>query len=130
MKNSFRIVLWVMFIGFVALYSLYQFEIIGKTTFSSGAFAIILNFINTAVAKYSYDYSYTKSNKIFMMFTLGGMFLRLIFLLVTILILLMFLNIDKYAFILIFFMFYFVLLIFEIIQYKTKVAKAVIDDER
>lgn len=73
-----------------------------------------LNMLTSFSAYYFFKKSLGKSNKEFLIFNLGGMFLRIIFLLIVVIIVIKFLNVDKYAFIFLFFIFYFTSLIFEV----------------
>jgi hypothetical protein len=93
---------------------LYFFQIIDQLFLNSAIYAILFNIINFVAAVYLFKSSLGKSNNTFLIKNLGGMGLRLIILLLVIFISLKFLNIDRYGFILVFFIFYFVYLILEI----------------
>jgi hypothetical protein len=72
------------------------------------------------VAVKLFNISYKKGASSFMIYNLGGLGLRLMVLLVIFVLVIKFLNIDEYGFILIFFLFYFISLIFEVIFYINK----------
>jgi hypothetical protein len=93
---------------------LYFFQIIDQLFLNSAIYAILFNIINFVAAVYLFKSSLGKSNNTFLIKNLGGMGLRLIILLLVIFISLKFLNIVRYGFILVFFIFYFVYLILEI----------------
>lgn len=93
---------------------LHYFGKIDVLFITSALYAAILNIFNISLALVFYYLSASKSNKTFLIFNLGGMGLRLFFLLISVFIFLKFLKVDEYAFIFIFFIFYFLQLIFEI----------------
>mgnify|MGYP000894051224 FL=1 len=82
--------------------------------------AYILNLLNTFTAIKLFDRSINGSNKSFLINVLGGMGIRILFLLISILLIIKVLNIDKYIFIFTFFIIYFFLLVAEIVYYNTK----------
>lgn len=86
-------------------------------------FAIIFNLFNFLIAIYLLNFSLKKSNTTFLLATLGGMGLRLLLMLALVLIAILFLNIDKYAFIFGFFIIYFISLIYEIYLIRNKADK-------
>ena len=59
-----------------------------------------------------------------MIYNLGGLSLRLFALLIIFVLVIKFLNIDKYAFILVFFLFYFITLVIEVLFYL-RIAKKI-----
>ncbi len=91
-----------------------------KIFFTSSIYAGLLNIINSFVAVKLFNISYKKGASSFMIYNLGGLGLRLMLLLVIFVLVIKFLNIDEYGFILIFFLFYFISLIFEVIFYINK----------
>lgn len=82
----------------------------------AGAMALISAF----TAYFFFQKSLGKKNNEFMLYNLGGMGIRLIFLLVVVIIVIKFLNIDEYAFIFLFFIFYFISLVFEVNYFRKK----------
>lgn len=100
--------------GIITIALLYFFQIIDQLFLNSAIYAILFNIINFVAAVYLFKSSLGKSSNTFLIKNLGGMGLRLIILLLVIFISLKFLNIDRYGFILVFFIFYFVYLILEI----------------
>ena len=105
---------------FSTLLILNLFSVISDLVILSAIYAGVLNLINSLAAFLLFEYSFNRSNKSFLTSTLGGMAVRLLFLLGAVFICLKFLNIDKYGFILIFFIFYFILLVFEINYFRLK----------
>jgi len=99
------------------------FNVISYSIFISAGLAIILNFVNTIAAIGLFDKSFKKNNKIFLINVLGGMGVRILFLLLLIFIILKTLNIEKYQFIFTFFILYFLLLFYEIFYYTKKINK-------
>ncbi len=98
---------------------LYLFELISSLMFLSVSFAIIINVINFLISTLLFTWSVEKSNTQFLLFNLGGMGIRLLFLLITIFIATKFLNVDIYGFILVFFIFYFMFVIMNVVYYHT-----------
>jgi len=99
---------------------LYVFNVIDKIFFMAFVTGYLLNLVNTFLAMYLFKKAINRENKLFLINVLGGMVGRMFFLLISIIIILKFLNIDKLRFIFTFFILYFFLLVFEIIYY-TKV---------
>lgn len=116
-----------LFIVFVLLWLL---GLIIKSTFYVFTIAYLLNIVNTLLAIKLFDRSIKGSNKLFLINVLGGMGLRILFLLICILLIIKLLNIDKYLFIFTFFIIYFILLVFEIVYYnlKLKIKKINVDN--
>lgn len=83
----------------------------------SAIYAGVLNVINSVIAVKLFNISYKKKASSFMIYNLGGLGIRLLLLLIVFVIVIKFLNIDEYGFILIFFLFYFSSLVFEVIFY-------------
>ena len=85
----------------------------------SGSFLSILNFVIFLIM---FRYSIQKSNKFFLLFSIGGIILRLFIMLVIVFVVLKFLKIDVFGFIFAFFLWYVFFLVFEIsiVQSKTK----------
>jgi len=99
---------------------LYVFNVIDKIFFMAFVTGYLLNLVNTFLAMYLFKKAINRENKLFLINVLGGMVGRMFFLLISFIIILKFLIIDKLRFIFTFFILYFFLLVFEIIYY-TKV---------
>ncbi len=99
---------------------LYWQKYISLNFFFPFVIAYLLNLVNTTVAIKLFDRSIHGTNKLFLVNVLGGMGIRIIFLLISILLIIKLLNIDKYLFIFTFFIIYFFLLVAEIFYYNTK----------
>ncbi len=100
--------------GIITITILYYTSIIDNFFLTSAVYAILFNIINFVAAIYFFKSSLGKGNNSFLIRNVGGMGLRFIILLLVIFISLKFLNIDKYGFILVFFIFYFIYLVIEI----------------
>ena len=100
---------------------LFYLKIVDSLFIFSSFYAAILNISNILLALLLYYFSVGKSNSAFLILNLGGMGVRLLFLLISVFIFLKFLKIDKYAFIFIFFIFYFLQIIFEIGYFNRRV---------
>lgn len=108
---------------YLSAFIMYKSGFISELFLYSAIYAGVLNLLNSLSAFFLFKYSFGKSNNIFLIANLGGMGVRLLILLLAVFIFIKFLNIDKYGFILTFFIFYFFLLIFEIYYFKNKVEK-------
>jgi len=109
------------FILLISVYLfLYIFDLITPSFFYTSLLAIGLNVFNFGFAVTLFGKSFEKSNKTFLFYNLGGLGIRLFILLVALIFILNSLKIDKYGFILLFFIIYFLLISLEIaIFHKT-----------
>lgn len=101
-------------LSFVVIFAVFNFGIISKNAFIAACYGGGLNLINSFLALVLFEFSKNRNNQIFLIANIGGIGLRLGFLLIAIIILIKFLIIDIYGFILVFFIFYFILLFSEI----------------
>lgn len=109
------------YIGFAFIFLvLSAFDILAWSFVEASLIALVINIPTTYSAYFFFNKSLGKSNNEFLLFNLGGMMIRLFFLLVVVFIVIKFLNIDKYAFIFLFFIFYFTSLIFEVNYFRVK----------
>jgi hypothetical protein len=88
--------------------------------FIASLYAGALNLINVTAAILLFNYAVKKTNKEFLIFNFGGMTVRLLALLVCVFVFFRITDVDKYGFIVLFFVFYFVFLIFEINHFLLK----------
>ena len=120
MRNILRTIIYIFFPPYVIAYILKYLEIISITTELSVFLALFLNIINLSIALLLYNFSKSKSNQIFLLLNFGGMGVRIFFLLITFTLSLIFLEIDKYAFILVFLIFYSMSIVFEVRHFNSK----------
>jgi len=123
MRNILKTIIYIYFPPYVIAYILKYLEVISITTELSVFLAIFLNMINLSIALSLYNFSKSKSNQIFLLVNLGGMGVRIFFLLITFTLSLIFLEIDKYAFILVFLIFYSMSIVFEVKHFNSKKEK-------
>ncbi|MEK6552905.1 MAG: ATP synthase subunit I [Bacteroidota bacterium] len=76
--------------------------------------AIVISVLNFLLFLGSFNYSVKKSNKIFLIFIIGGMGIRLLLMLAAVFVSIKFLKVDLVGFIFGFFIWYVFLLIYEI----------------
>ena len=76
--------------------------------------AIVISVLNFLLFLGSFNYSVKKSNKIFLIFIIGGMGIRLLLMLASVFVSIKFLKVDLVGFIFGFFIWYVFLLIYEI----------------
>lgn len=106
MKQKLIQAVLIHIVGFIPVIILYITEVITASMVLAGVYAAALTFVDAIAVHFAVDYSIKKSNQTFYIVALGGTLLSMFVTLIAILILLIFLNIDKYAFILVFFIFY------------------------
>ena len=113
--------LYTIFIGISIIFAiLYAFNVIEWSILEACLLAASINMLTAYSAYFFFKKSFGRSNNDFLLFNLGGMLLRILFLLVVVIIVIKFLNVDKYAFIFLFFIFYFTSLIFEVNYFRKK----------
>ena len=120
MRNILKTIIYIFFPPYVIAYLLKFLDIINITTELSVFLALFLNMLNLFFALLLYNLSKSRSTQIFMLLNLGGMGVRVLFLLFTFTLSLIFLEIDKYAFILVFLIFYSVSIAFEVKHFNSK----------
>jgi len=118
-------ILYLYSIIYTIIAVLYFYNVVTELFLISSLYAGILNFINTFAAVKFFNKSYKSGTSTFMIYTLGGLGLRLMVLLIVFVLVIKFLDIDKYGFILVFFIFYFISLIIEVLFYLKKTKKIV-----
>ncbi len=101
-------------VTYITVAILYYNNIISSYAVEASLYAGLLNLINLFAAYFLFKKSIGKSGNTFVAFNLGGIGLRMVFLLISIALIIKFLKIDKYAFILVFFLIYFILLSLEV----------------
>lgn len=106
MKKIYRTTFYIYIPLIIILYVLYLTAVIDHKSFVSIFTALFLNLINLFAALLFYYISISRSNQLFMLLNIGGMGVRIFFLLFGVMMSLIFLEIDKYAFIFIFLIFY------------------------
>lgn len=106
MKKIYRTTFCIYIPLILILYVLYLTAVIDHKSFVSIFTALFLNLINLFAALLFYYISISRSNQLFMLLNIGGMGVRIFFLLFGVMMSLIFLEIDKYAFIFIFLIFY------------------------
>lgn len=110
------------FFFFIILsFTFYMCDLISSDIFISIVYALLLNYINICASLILFEKTYNKGNKIFLLGTMGGMGIRMFFLLIAIFVILKFIAINKIVFILIFFTFYFILLALEASYFHKKI---------
>ncbi|VAX24968.1 hypothetical protein MNBD_IGNAVI01-2141 [hydrothermal vent metagenome] len=114
MKKIIRTIFFIYIPLIVIILILKLTSVVNQTTFISIVIALLLNLFNLSAALLFYYLSINRSNQVFMLFNLGGMGVRVFFLLIGFMIVLIFLEIDKYAFILVFLILYSLSIITEI----------------
>jgi hypothetical protein len=116
-KRKLVKLLWVV-VSYLVLFFLFYFLhlalLVSDSLFHATTYALVLNFLNTFSAVALFVFSFESSSSDFIKKNLGGLGVRVLFMLAGIIIVIKFLKIDLYEFILVFFVFYFVQLFLEI----------------
>jgi hypothetical protein len=113
--NKSRIALLISFAAAVIILFLIFLEIIASHLGYSILNALVIASVNFFLFTTAYAYSVKKSNKTFLLFTMGGMGVRLLLTLALIFISIKFLKVDLLGFIFTLFIWYIFFLIFEIV---------------
>jgi len=106
------------------LFILHNFQFISIVERDSILYSTSLMLINFLLFLVFWEYSKNKSNKIFLIFNLGGMAFRLVLVLITVFVIIKFLNIDKYAFIFALFIWYILFITYEISLFRKLAEKS------
>ena len=120
MKKIYRTTFYIYIPLIIISYVLNLTAVIDHKSFVSIFTALFLNLINLLAALLFYYVSINRSNQVFMLLNIGGMGVRIFFLLFGVMMSLIFLEIDEYAFIFIFLIFYSISIYVEI-EYFYKV---------
>ena len=120
MRNILKTIIYIFFPPYIITYLLKIFDIINITIELSIFLALFLNIINLFLALLLYNISKNRSNQTFLLLNLGGMGVRIFYLLISFTLSLIFLEIDKYAFILVFLIFYIMSIVFEVRHFNSK----------
>ncbi len=120
MRNILKTIIYIFFPPYLLAYILKYLEVISIIQELSIFLALFLNLINLSIALLLFNISKKKSNQLFMLLNLGGMGVRVLFLLFTFTLSLIFLEIDKYAFILVFLIFYSMSIVFEVRHFNSR----------
>ena len=123
MKKIIKTLLYIYLPSLVAVFILCHISLISFEIYLSAISAILINFINLSAALFLYHLSINRSNQIFMILNLGGMGVRVFFMLLSFVLILIFLEIDTIAFILVFLIFYSLSMVIEIKYFNKTVQK-------
>lgn len=128
MSKTIKPVIVIFILGYGVITFLYLTNSITQSELTASIYAGLLNLLNTFIAFFLFEKSKGKPNNLFLLSVLGGMGIRLVVILLAVIILIKFLNVDRYGFILVFFIFYFLLLSVEIMHfYSSMKAKNLTD---
>jgi len=120
MRNILKTIVYIFFPPYLIIYFLKYFDIISIKTEISIFLALFINIINLFLVLLFFNFSKNKSNNAFMILNIGGMGIRVVLTIITFTLSLIFLEIDKYAFIFVFLIFYSINIIFEIKHFNSK----------
>jgi len=120
MREILKTIIYIFFPPYIITYLLKTFEVIDISVELSIFLALFLNSFNLFFALLFYYFTKNRSTQAFLVLNFGGMGVRVFFLLITFTLSLIFLEIDKYAFILVFLIFYITTIIYEIKYFNSK----------
>lgn len=121
MRSLTRKIIFFYALIYSILFVLFHYDIITAYFLIASIYAGIINLINSFTAIKIFELSINKEGSSFIFYNLGGLGVRLIIILIIFVLVIKFLNIDKYGFILTFFILYFILLFLEVIFYHKTV---------
>jgi hypothetical protein len=114
-------------ISILVVYSLviilFLLNVINTGILIASALSGLINLVNFLASIWAFNRGFKKPNKEFLIYTLGGMGIRLFFVLLLVFISIQFLNIDKYGFIFTLVLMYFISLIIEVNYFRKKVSE-------
>jgi len=122
-KQTIKFTIFIYTLLYSTLVVLFFFDIIDYLFIYSSIIAGVLNLINTTIAIILFEYSHSRGNKIFLLANVGGIGLRMMLMLVSIIFIVKFLKIHEIGFLLIFFCIYFILLSSEVLYFHKKMKK-------
>lgn len=114
MQKKAKIALIISVITIMLLFLLIFTDTLSVETGNALILAIVISVLNFLLFLGSFNYSVKKSNKILLLFTIGGMGIRLLLMLASVFVSIKFLKVDMVGFIFGFFIWYVFLLIYEI----------------
>ncbi len=120
MRKILKTTIYIFFPPYLITYLLKIFGFIDIATELTIFLALFLNMLNLFFALLFYNFSKNGTTQTFMLLNFGGMGVRILFLLISFTTSLIFLEIDKYAFIFTFLIFYSVSILFEIKHFNSK----------
>lgn len=97
--------------------------VITTITRDSISYAVLISIVNFSVFVILTEYSYKKSNKLFLLYNVGGMGVRIFLMLLLVFITIKFLKVDEFEYIFTFFLLYILFLVCEINIIIRKVEK-------
>jgi len=124
-----KIPLAICFIIVLVVFILEYMSIILTITRDSILYAVLISAINFLIFVLLTEYSYKKNNKLFLLYNLGGMGIRIILMLLLVFITIKFLKVDEFEYIFAFFLLYIVFLVYEINIIRQKVEKPTKDSK-
>ena len=123
MKKICKQLVIVYFIFYVLVFTFFIIGLFNYSLIKSSIPSGIINLLNSLAAIIAFQRGFDKSNNVFLLYTLGGMVIRLLLMLLLIFLSLKYLNIDKLGFIFTLVIIYFVNLILEINYFRAKTAE-------
>jgi hypothetical protein len=130
MKSAIKQVLIVFLCVFVLVFTLFKTDTVSEAFIRGSVFGGLINLVNILASLLAFNYSVEKDNKTFLLFNMGGMLVRLMLMLGSVIIFLKFLNIDKYGFIFTFFVLYISFLAVEINYFRVKISQVKISQKK
>jgi hypothetical protein len=121
--KNLRIPIIAFSIIIIVVFALHFFEIIDDITQSSILYAVLNTLINFILITLFFHRAHNKSNKIFLIYNIGGMGIRVLIMLILVFLTIKFLIVDEFKYIFAFFLFYILFLIYEINIIRLKVEK-------
>jgi hypothetical protein len=122
-KKVYKQIVLIYIFVYLFIFLFYFLDTLNQNFLISTFPAGILNLLNSIAAIYAFQRGFNRSNNVFLIYTLGGMLIRLLVMLILVFLTLKYLNIDKLGFIFTLFIIYFINLILEINYFRVRIAK-------
>ncbi len=123
-NNNIYLSIILIYVVITAIFTaVYYAGIMSPDSLKAFIIALSLNFINAITAYPLMKRGAAGTNQQFLIFSLGGMLLRILFLLMIIFIIIKFMNVNLIEFLIGFFVFYFAFLVWEMYYYAKRTVK-------
>ncbi len=123
MNTAFKQFIIATLVVYSLIILLFLLNVFNTAFLVASAVSGLINIANFLASIWAFNRGFKKSNKEFLIYTLGGMGIRLFFVLLLVFISIQFLNIDKYGFIFTLVLMYFISLIIEVNYFRKKVSE-------
>lgn len=122
-SNPYLRIILIFILFFALFYTAFLAGIMSADSLKGFLAGLSLNLLNALAAYPSIEKAVKGNNREFLLYSLGGMSVRIMFLLMAIFIIIRFMNVNLIEFLIGFFVFYFAFLIWEVYYYNLRSIK-------